>query len=132
MWNQEPFKTKLLSSEIDYCAPDRSEIRLLLNMNGGGVCQCLQPPKRTSLAGMHRTVEEIWYFVQGVGQVWRKQEDREEEVDVSSGICLTIPTQTHFQFRNTGLEPLCFIIATMPPWPGEQEWIRVADHWPTE
>lgn len=132
MWNQEPFKTKLLSSEVDYLAPDHSEIRLLLNVNGGGLCQCLLPPKSTSLTGMHTTVEEIWYFVQGAGQVWRKQGDREEEVDVFPGVCLTIPPQTHFQFRNPGLESLCFIIVTMPPWPGEQEWVRVADHWPTE
>jgi len=77
-------------------------------------------------------IEEIWYFVQGRGQVWRKQGDHEEVVDVFPGVCLTIPPQTHFQFRNAGEEPLGFIIVTMPPWPGEQEWMEVAAHWSTE
>jgi mannose-6-phosphate isomerase-like protein (cupin superfamily) len=62
--------------------------------------------------------------------VWRKQAGREQVVDVRSGLCLTIPVGTHFQFRNTGREPLVFVIATMPPWPGEQEAVRVQDHWP--
>ena len=47
------------------------------------------------------------------------------------GVCLTIPPGTSFQFRNTGWEPLCFIITTMPPWPGPEEAVRVTDHWPT-
>jgi mannose-6-phosphate isomerase-like protein (cupin superfamily) len=28
-----------------------------------------------------------------------------------------------------GEEPLMFIIVTMPPWPGDQEAVRVDDHW---
>ena len=67
--------------------------------------------------------------VQGHDQVWREQGGREEIVDVSPGTCITIPRGTHFQFRTTGDEPLCFIIATMPPWPGEREAVRVQDHW---
>ncbi len=34
------------------------------------------------------------------------------------------------QFRNTGDEDLCFVIVTMPPWPGAEEARRVTDHWP--
>ena len=30
-------------------------------------------------------------------------------------VCLDIPTGTHFQFRSASDEPLCFVIATMPP-----------------
>ena len=51
-------------------------------------------------------------------------------VDVEPGTALTIPTGAHFQFRTTGPEPLCFVMCTMPPWPGEQEAVRVPDHWP--
>jgi mannose-6-phosphate isomerase-like protein (cupin superfamily) len=42
-------------------------------------------------------------------------------VDFYPGISLTIPTGTGFQFRNIGETPLKFIIAAMPPWPGEEE-----------
>ncbi|SRR6266849_8694357 len=126
------FQTLELPKEANYIAPDGSEIRLLLDMNGGGLSHCTLPPERTSLAVMHKTIEEIWYFIQGRGQVWRKLGDQENEVDTQPGICLTIPPQTHFQFRNTGSEPLCFIIATMPPWPGPQEAVKVTDHWATD
>ena len=124
------FETRQLPAEISYSAPDKSEVRLLPTMRNGGLCHCTLPPGRVSRAVKHRTVEEIWYFVQGTGHVWRKQDDREVVEDVRPGLCLTIPTGTHFQFRNTGWEPLCFIIATMPPWPGDDEAIRVEDHWP--
>ena len=125
------FATKRLPEKYDL-APDKSEIRPLLNMKGGGLAHCTLPPHGISLAVRHQTIEEIWYFLQGQGQVWRRQGDQEEIVEVGPGICLTIPTGTHFQFRNTGEEPLCFLIATMPPWPGEQEAVRVQDHWPAQ
>ena len=47
----------------------------------------------------HRTVEEIWFFLAGRGQMWRRQDDHEEIVTVEPGVCLTIPLGTHFQFR---------------------------------
>ncbi len=59
--------------------------------------------------------------------------DGESEcVVVAEGTALTIPTGAKFQFRNTGTAPLCFVIATMPPWPGETEAVRVTDYWPVD
>ncbi|GCF09516.1 cupin domain-containing protein [Dictyobacter arantiisoli] len=124
------FETMSLPEEMQVYAPDGSEIRLLLQMKGGSMCHCTLPPDHISLAGMHQNVEEIWYILEGRGQVWRKSPHGEEEtVDVSPGVNLSIPPHTHFQFRATGPEPLRFILTTMPPWPGEQEWIQVAAHW---
>jgi mannose-6-phosphate isomerase-like protein (cupin superfamily) len=82
-----------------------------------------------SVAVCHKTVEEAWYFIEGQGEVWRKQGKREEVVEVKNGVCISIPTGTHFQFRNTGNEPLKFLITTMPAWPGENEAFRVKNHW---
>ena len=106
-----PFETKQVPQQYDNLAPDGSEIRLLHSMNGGGVSKPVY----------HLTTEEMWYFLGGQGQVWRKQGDNEAVVDVHQGISLTIPTGTHFQFRTVGESPLQFIIAGMPAWPGEQE-----------
>lgn len=77
----------------------------------------------------HKTVDEIWYFINGQGEVWRRLGKEEKVVSVYHGICLTIPVGTHFQFRNVGTRPLEIIIATMPPWPGPQEAVRVPDYW---
>ena len=53
----------------------------------------------TSSAVVHRTVEEIWFVLAGRGEMWRKQGEREEIVDLAPGQCLTLPLGTHFQFR---------------------------------
>jgi mannose-6-phosphate isomerase-like protein (cupin superfamily) len=90
---------------------------------------CTLPSGAASMAVAHRTVEEVWYFIQGQGQVWRKCETVESVVDVQPGVSLNIEVGTHFQFRNTCDDDLCFVIVTMPPWPGEQEAVRVDDYW---
>ena len=36
----------------------------------------------TSLTVAHHNVEEIWYFMSGRGEMWRKLGDKEEVVDV--------------------------------------------------
>jgi mannose-6-phosphate isomerase-like protein (cupin superfamily) len=125
------FQTSTLKSDADYNAPDDSEIRLLPTMNGGGLAHCTLPPGGVSLAVRHKTVEEIWYFLEGSGEVWRKLDGHEQVTAVRSRDCLTIPPACHFQFRNTGSDLLTFVIATMPPWPGASEAARVDDHWPT-
>ena len=111
-------------------APDGSEIRLLLETARGGVSHWPLLPGAVSLAVRHQTIEEIWYFLCREGEVWRKLEDREEVVPVGSGTSISLPTGVHFQFRNTGRDPLVFVITTMPPWPGMDEAVRVDGPWP--
>lgn len=115
--------------KLDAIAPDGSEIRLLAGTTRGSMAHCVLPPGRTSKAVRHRTVEELWYFLSGQGQVWRKFGDEEIVVDCRPGLSLNIPTGTHFQFRNTGTQPLCFVIVTLPPWPGAEEAVEVEDYW---
>lgn len=125
------FEIKALPEEF-ILAPDGSQIRLLPMMNDGSMVHCTLEAGQTSLAVAHHSVEEIWYFIEGEGQVWLSLDDHQQEIDVYPNISLTIPTGTRFQFRNTGSTSLCFIIVTMPPWPGSHEAYRVEDHWPVE
>jgi mannose-6-phosphate isomerase-like protein (cupin superfamily) len=122
-------QTKMLAASRDCLAPDGSEIRLLAATERGSSVHCTLPLGMVSLAVAHHNVEEIWYFLQGRGRLWRKLGAREEIVDVSEGMSVTIPAGAHFQFRNTGTEPLRFVLTTMPPWPGDEEAYRVEDHW---
>ena len=102
----------------------------MLETGRGGMAHCTLPPGGVSQAVRHKTIEELWYVTAGRGQVWRKLEEREEVVEIALGTCLAIPTGAHFQFRNTGDEPLSFVMATMPPWPGMDEAVAVENHWP--
>jgi len=121
--------TKVLPKKKNYRAPDGSEIRLLLDVAGGGLAHCTMPVGNVSHAVRHKTVEEIWYFISGRGQVWRKRKGRVRVVNVYPRLCLTIPSDTEFQFRNTGDEALSFLIATIPRWPGKQEAVPVRGRW---
>lgn len=68
-------------------------------------------------------------MLEGEGEVWRKGDGGEDTVRVSAGTTLTIPPRTAFQFRNTGTDPLCILIVTMPPWPGPQEAVKAEGLW---
>jgi len=125
-----PFATKRLPAVRDVVAPDGSDVRVLLSLRGGSMAHFALAPGQTSRAVTHRSVEEIWFFLSGRGEMWRKQGEREEIVPVEPGVCLTIPLGTHFQFRSFGDEPLTAVAVTMPPWPGEGEAVIVGGPWP--
>ncbi|MDQ3823861.1 MAG: cupin domain-containing protein [Actinomycetota bacterium] len=118
---------KDLPAERDYLAPDGSEIRLLLSYARGGLAHCTLPPGKTSSAVRHRTVDELWYFLDGRGEIW--VESLDEPVEVGPGRCVAIKAGDAFQFRATGAEPLVFLIATMPEWPGPHEAEAVQGRW---
>jgi mannose-6-phosphate isomerase-like protein (cupin superfamily) len=121
---------KRLPDNPDAFAPDGTAVRLLNALASGSFAHFELPAGATSHAVAHRTVEEIWYFVGGAGEVWRKLGAEESLVAVAPGDSLTIPLRTHFQFRSTGAAALAFVAVTMPPWPGEHEALAVEGLWP--
>jgi mannose-6-phosphate isomerase-like protein (cupin superfamily) len=125
----ESFTTTRLPIPAVAVAPDGTDVRPLLELRQGSFAHFELAPGRTSIAVAHRTVEEIWFFLAGRGEVWRKNKVHEETVAVDAGVCLTIPLGTEFQFRCLGSEALGFIAVTMPPWPGEDEAYRVEGKW---
>lgn len=110
-------------------APDGSSVRVLLGLSGGGMAEFELGPGQVAAAVTHRTVEEIWYVLQGRGEMWLRQGTREDVIALEPGVCLTIPLGVHFQFRALGDGALRVLGVTMPPWPGENEAIVVAGPW---
>jgi mannose-6-phosphate isomerase-like protein (cupin superfamily) len=123
------FATKRLPVQPDAVAPDGSDVRLLLDLSAGSLAHFELAPDSTSIAVAHRTVEEIWYFVSGHGEMWRKLNEHEEIVTVDAGVSVTLPVGTHFQFRSFGDQPLTALGITMPPWPGDGEAYEVSGKW---
>lgn len=121
--------TKSLPDRPDAIAPDGSGVRVLLTLKGGAMAHFELAAEETSTAVTHRTVEEIWFFLSGRGEMWRRLHDEEETVPVHAGVCLTIPLGTHFQFRALGEDSLTAVAVTMPPWPGEDEAVAVTGPW---
>ena len=124
---------KLLPQDRDTVAPDGSEIRLLTATSRGSMVHCTLSPGAVSKPVAHRTVEEVWYFLEGAGQMWRRQGDEERVVDVGPGVSLSIAVGVHFQFRaDRRRSPARFVVVTMPPWPDEDETYAVPGPWTTE
>jgi len=123
------FSTLPLPAERTVVAPDGSNVRVLLGLSTGTMAHFELPAGMTSSAVVHRTVEEIWFVVAGRGQMWRRQGEREEIVELVPGTCLTLPLGTHFQFRASAAEPVAVVGVTMPPWPGADEAIAVPGPW---
>jgi mannose-6-phosphate isomerase-like protein (cupin superfamily) len=120
--------TRLPAQPVDTAA-DGTAVRPLLRLAGGSFAHFELAPGKVSRAVTHRTIEEIWYFLSGKGEMWRKCDDQEEIVAVEAGVCLTIPLGTRFQFRAIGTEPLTMVAVTMPPWPGPEEVYEVEGKW---
>jgi mannose-6-phosphate isomerase-like protein (cupin superfamily) len=123
------FATKHLPPAPDVVAVDGSDVRILLRLAAGEMAHFELGPGKTSKAITHRSVEEVWFFIAGRGEMWRKQNGEEECVNVFPGVCLTIPLGTHFQFRSVGHEALAAVAVTMPPWPGDDEAMEVTGAW---
>ena len=123
------FDAKRLRSKPDAIAPDGSEVRLLCSATRGSVAHFALPPNAVSRAVAHTSVEEVWFFVSGRGQLGRRSDAREEIVEVEHGVSITIPVGTHFQFRSDPHEPLVAVGMTMPPWPGDGEAYAIEGRW---
>jgi mannose-6-phosphate isomerase-like protein (cupin superfamily) len=126
---QRIFQTIRLPARAGAVAPDGSDVRVLLAVAGGGLAHFELAPGEVSTAVEHRTVEEVWYFLRGRGEMWRRSCDHEEIVEVSADVCVTIPLGTRFQFRVLGDGPLTAVAATIPRWPGDNEATVVDGPW---
>lgn len=124
------WETMRLPASPTVTAPDGSDVRILLATERGSCAHFELAGGQISTAVVHRTVEEIWFFLAGRGQMWLASGDGDGEVvDVTVGDCLTIPVGTRFQFRAFGSAPLAAVGVTMPPWPGPDEAVVVEGRW---
>jgi mannose-6-phosphate isomerase-like protein (cupin superfamily) len=124
------FETKLKPPTADAVAPDGSDVRIMLGLAGASMAHFELRADAVSVAVRHRTVEEIWYVLSGRGEMWRREGDDETTVELTPGVCLTIPLHTEFQFRSHGPDSLTAVGITVPPWPGDGEAIRSDGPWP--
>ena len=118
------------SAEPDVTAPDGSEIRLLIDHRhdavGASMVEVTLHAGQVSRPVYHRTVEELWYILQGSGRVWRcspgvAEPSQVAPLSVAPGDAMVIPTGWMFQFAADDVGDLRFLCVTMPPWPGDDE-----------
>jgi mannose-6-phosphate isomerase-like protein (cupin superfamily) len=110
-------------------APDGSTVRILATVDGASMVRASLPVGAVTRAVYHRTVEELWYCVGGVGRLWRLGGGESSVVELTAGISVNIPLGTRFQFRNDGEDALEIVIATVPAWPGDDEAVACDGQW---
>lgn len=113
--------TRTLGVDQDYRAPDGSGIRLLATLPRAGLCLCELPVGAASGSVRHKTVDELWYVISGIGEITRSSGAEEETIALAPGTSITIPQGVAFQFRSLGGSPLQILIVTAPQWPGPDE-----------
>ena len=106
----------------DAIAPDGSEIRLLVTGARASLVEVTLAAGAISRPVRHRTVEEIWFFLEGSGRVWVG----DQVTAVEPGARVVIPTGVAFQFAAAVAGQLRFLCYTSPPWPGADEAETVA------
>ncbi len=113
----------------DVTAPDGSEIRLLIDQrhqaSAANMVEVTLPAGQVSRPVWHQRVEEVWYVLQGQGEVRRCPPDTDPAlyaaVAVKPGDSLVIPPRWRFQFSASDSEALRFLCFTVPSWPGDDE-----------
>jgi len=129
MPNFGEFATMPVPAAPSEVAPDGSTVRVLLGLAGGTMAHFELRAGEVSRAVAHRTVEEIWLVLSGRGELWRKQGAREEFVALDTGVCISLPRGTHFQFRASATEALMIVASTIPRRPGDSEAEPVSGPW---
>lgn len=120
-------ESRPLPAEPDTAAPDGSLVRVLAQGERGSMAHFELAEGCVTRAVRHRTVEELWFVLEGRGAMW--QEGSAEPLALVPGVSVRIPSRTPFQFRSDGPGPLTVVAATMPAWPGEHEAELVAGVW---
>lgn len=117
----QPFESAETADAPVVTAPDGAEVRPLLVLDGRGSLAVFElAPGQVTHAVSHATVQELWQVVAGRGELWRRQDGREEVHRLAPGTAVSIPLGTAFQFRADADAdgPLRITAVTMPPWPG--------------
>src|SRR5258707_5264725 len=111
------FDTMRLPGVPDVAAPDGSDVRVLLQLDRGGMAHFELGAGRTSVAVAHHSVDEIWYILRGHGEMWRRQGDRRETGLLEPGTCGSISPRARLPIRATAPGPLPAATPAMPPPP---------------
>ena len=116
---------EVLPCDPNYLAPDGSEVRLLVTGAKGNMAHFRLAPGEVSVPKQHASVEELWYFTAGRGEMCIG----DDTTVVSAGVSVRVPPRTRFQFRSHGPDALEAVAVAMPPWPGAHEELDAEARW---
>lgn len=111
-------------------APDGLCVAPLLSLKGGSMAVFEAAPGMSGRAVAHVSVDEIWYVLEGRGEMWRARDADESITALAPGVCVAVSAGTRFQVRANRSSRLRAVAVTLPPWPGDSEAVLVKGRWP--
>ena len=109
------WRTNRLAYHPDYISPSgAAEIRLLIQQEHGEITHALVPPSSTSEVSVLRGRTEFYFTAKGVGRLRCADGEREEEIELSPGTAVQLPAGVHFQYDNSGEDPVEILLAVVP------------------
>ena len=120
-------ETARLEDRTPFITADGSSIRELAGIPAGNaanqsLAEATVPPGSATIEHYHRTSEEIYLFLSGMGTM---QLDG-DEAPVRAGDCVVIPPGAVHKLRNPGAEPLVLLCCCAPPYSHEDTVLREA------
>jgi len=123
--------TKSIPGAPDVVAADGMDVRILISGTGGSMAHFELAEGKTGRAVRHKTVEEVWYVLEGRFAIWRSDVYKGSPIEVGAGDSFRIPVGTSFQVKVPVSGRIKVVAVTTPPWPGDDEVEVVEGYWPT-
>jgi mannose-6-phosphate isomerase-like protein (cupin superfamily) len=105
-----------------FITKDTSEIREILALKNQSLAEAKVALGEATLEHYHRSSEEIYYILEGKGQI--KIEDKIREIEQGDGIA--IPPGKRHKIWNTGSDELVFLCCCSPAY-SDEDTIMVED-----
>ena len=118
-----------LTEASDEIAPDGSQVRVLSRVPRGSMGHFTIPSHQIIRAVRHKTVDEIWFVLEGEGEMWREKDGQSSLTKIKPCDSLVIPVGVTFQVRSSSGSDLCVLGQTMPAWPNNDEAEYVDGPW---
>lgn len=126
----QPFQTLPIDEAGTETAPDGSNVRPLLRFPSGSMARFEFSAGQVSQAVWHPELDELWYVIDGSGEMWRKKDQISSIDALAPGTCVSIPRHTAFQCR-AGRAGMIVIAVTLPAWSGDSNVIAAIGPWET-
>jgi mannose-6-phosphate isomerase-like protein (cupin superfamily) len=125
------WETKELPATPDDTSPDgTAQIRSLPAFDTGSFAHATVPPTTTSEAAVLRGATELFYVLDGDGELWRKGTGFEETTPLYRRRCASVPPDVSVQYR-AGSAGLQLLILTMPRWHRDYWQRSRVSFWPS-
>lgn len=126
------WETTKLPSEPDAASPSGgSEIRNLPAFDQGSLAHARAVSGKPAAAATLVGAGELFYVLDGEGELWRSTGDLEDVTPLLPGRCVAIPAGIAFQYQSH-TPRLDFIVATMPRWRREHWTEARVRYWDDE